>query len=500
MRHKIAIGVGLGLLGISMFLFTAQAQTESEVLIIALGEQNESGQTGWATLTAKGDQTEVVLNVLPGDLESELVHIHSGSCGADTLGGVVHGLTNIAGGVSVSTVDAPLSSLRTGGFAINSHQKGEPSVYTTCGNIPKAAEALTLPLGGRYGASGFATLSARGGKTEVVLTLSPGILESELVHIHSGQCATFGHGSGLVHRLNDITSGASATVLDVSLASLRAQDLAIAAHWKRYPIVETACGDIPAGEQDVLQVALGEQNESGQTGWATLTAKGDHTEVVLNVLPGDLESELVHIHSGSCGADTLGGVVYGLTNIADGVSVTTVGARLSSLRTGGFAINSHQKGEPSVYTTCGNIPTEADALTIALNEQNDSGQSGFVTLTGRGSKIEVVLALSPGALESELVHIHSGQCGDSLGGVEFGLTNIVGGASVTTVDTSLSSLLTGGFAVNAHQKDEPGVYTACGNIPAGPVEVLQVALGEQNESARRDGLRSPPKATTPKSC
>ena len=236
-------------------------------LLIMLGEQNSSGQTGWAALTARGSQTEVVLNVAPGALESELVHIHSGACGNDTLGGVVHGLSKIAGGASATTVAATLASLRTGDFAINSHKNGEPGVYTTCGNIP-------------------------------------------------------------------------------------------------------------AGQPEVLSIMLGEQNSSGQTGWATLTAKDDQIVVVLTLLPGTFESELVHIHSGACGNDTLGGVVHGLTKIAGGASVTTVGATLASVRTGDFAINSHQLGNPGVYTTCGNIPTEADAITIALGEQNDSGQSG----------------------------------------------------------------------------------------------------------------------------
>ena len=107
-----------------------------DVLLVALNEQNDSGQTGWVTLTAKGNQTEVVLAVLPDALESELVHIHSGVCGNDTLGSIAHGLTDVAGGASVTTVDASLSSLRTGDFAVNSHQMGNPGTYTTCGNIP----------------------------------------------------------------------------------------------------------------------------------------------------------------------------------------------------------------------------------------------------------------------------------------------------------------------------------------------------------------------------
>ena len=216
-----------------------------------------------------------------------------------------------------------------------------------------------------------------------------------------------------------------------------------------------------------LLISPGEQDDSGQTGWAALTAKGEQTEVVLHVGVGAVESELVHIHSGTCGRDTLGSVEHALTNIAGGASASTVNASLASLRTGDFAINSHKKGEAGVYTTCGDIPTETDSVTISLGEQDDSGQTGRATLTARGGSTEVVLHLGAGAVESELVHIHTGTCGrDTLGGVEHALTNIAGGASVSTVNVSLASVRTGGFAVNSHKKGEAGVYTTCGNIPA----------------------------------
>ena len=219
-----------------------------------------------------------------------------------------------------------------------------------------------------------------------------------------------------------------------------------------------------------LLIMLNEQNASGQAGWAALTAKGDQTVVVLNLTTGTMESELVHIHTGSCG-DNLGGVANGLSKFVGGAgySVTTVDASLDSLRNGNFAINSHQMGNPGTYTTCGNLPIEADSITISLSELNSSGQSGWASLTARGSKTEAVLLLSPGTLQTELVHIHTGQCGDTLGGVVHGLTSFAGGSggSMTLVDVSLSSLRTGDFAVNSHQMGNPGTYTSCGNIPAG---------------------------------
>ncbi len=107
-----------------------------------------------------------------------------------------------------------------------------------------------------------------------------------------------------------------------------------------------------------------------------------------------------------------------------------------------------------------------DVLLIALNELNASGQSGWARLTAKDNDTEVVLSLSEGAMTSNLVHIHSGQC-DSLGSIANPLTNFADGTSVTLLEgMSLDSLLTGGFAVNAHNADDPSIYTACGNLPA----------------------------------
>jgi plastocyanin len=336
-----------------------------DVLSIVLNEQNESGQTGWATLVAQGDRTNVILSLPPGDPGSELVHIHSGQCG-DTLGDVVHPLTSFedGSGFSVTTVEVELDSLRNGDFAINTHQAGDSSVFTSCGNIPTQAEAVTL--------------------------------------------------------------------------------------------------------------ALNEENNSGQSGVATLTAQGTRMQAVLHLSPGNLETELVHIHSGQCG-DSLGDVVHPLTSFTGGAgpSVTTIDVPLNSVQTGNFAVNTHQAGDPAVYTSCGNIPENLDTITIDLAEDNDSGQTGRALLTPRRENTEVWLFLSEGEMESSAAHIHSGQCGDTLGGVEYPLTNIENGTSGTLVEgVTVASLLTGGFAVNTHNAQDSSIYTACGNLPAIDVSII----------------------------
>ena len=223
--------------------------------------------------------------------------------------------------------------------------------------------------------------------------------------------------------------------------------------------------------QGVLLIALNEQNSSGQSGWATLTSMGSDTEVVLTLSAGTMETTLVHIHSGQCGP-TLAGVIHPLTSFTggSGQSTTTLtGVSLSSLLTGGMAINSHQTQNAGIYTACGNIPAAGDSITIDLNEQNSSGQSGKATLSDRAGDLEVVLSLSAGTMETTAVHIHSGQCGPTLAGVVHPLTSFTGGsgASVTLLSgVSLDSLLTGNFAINSHQTQNAGIYTACGNIPS----------------------------------
>ena len=304
------------------------------------------------------------------------------------------------------------------------------------------------------------------------LELSAGATGTELVHIHTGQCGDTL--AGVAHPLANFVggSGSSVTTVEASLDNLLTGGFAVNSHQSGNPGTYTACGNIPAKGQSV-SIVLDEINASGQSGTATLTAIGDTTVVSLALSTGALETELVHIHTGQCG-ESLAGVAHPLTNFVggSGSSITTVDASLDSLLTGGFAVNSHQSGNPGTYTACGNIPAKGEPVTFALDELNASGQSGTATLTAIGDTTVVSLTLSIGALETELVHIHTGQCGDTLAGVAHPLTNFVGGsgASVTTVDASLDSLLTGGFAVNSHQSGNPGTYTACGNIP-GPIQV-----------------------------
>jgi hypothetical protein len=107
-----------------------------------------------------------------------------------------------------------------------------------------------------------------------------------------------------------------------------------------------------------------------------------------------------------------------------------------------------------------------DAMTVELSQQNDSGQTGTVTLTPTGvAETTVTMELSNPPDVPQPVHIHEGSCAE-LGAVAFPLDNLEGGTSETVVEVSLDELQSGDFAVNAHESEETiDNYVACGDIP-----------------------------------
>ena len=96
----------------------AMMHAPEDVVLVPISETNGSGQSGIAMFAADGGQTDVSIMLSTGSLQSELVHIHSGTC--SELGGVEHGLTNFVGGSgsSESKVEASVSTLSSGSFAV----------------------------------------------------------------------------------------------------------------------------------------------------------------------------------------------------------------------------------------------------------------------------------------------------------------------------------------------------------------------------------------------
>jgi Cu/Zn superoxide dismutase len=127
----IAVVIGLLLVGFPTSGIAADSAT------VKLSPQNNSGESGTATLSKSGDkQTKVTLDVSgapPG--VSQPVHIHKGTC--DKLDPKpAFPLSPVVDGKSETTVNAPLDTLQKGGYVINGHKSSkEAATYVFCGNI-----------------------------------------------------------------------------------------------------------------------------------------------------------------------------------------------------------------------------------------------------------------------------------------------------------------------------------------------------------------------------
>lgn len=113
-------------------------------------------------------------------------------------------------------------------------------------------------------------------------------------------------------------------------------------------------------------------------------------------------------------------------------------------------------------------PGSPDMYTYNLTEQNDSGQTGTLTLSDTGTGgVTAVLSMTGGDfLDPQPAHIHVGHC-PKPGAVEIPLTNVVDGQSTTELDMSIEDIMAASpeLAVNVHKSvAEAGVYTACADI------------------------------------
>jgi Cu/Zn superoxide dismutase len=107
----------------------------SDTVTVELAAVGDSAQTGTATLTAEGDQTNVVIEVADPVSDSQPAHIHDGTCD-DLNPEPAFGLPNVADGRSEATVDEPLEELIDEPYAINLHMSDDDlTTYTSCGNI-----------------------------------------------------------------------------------------------------------------------------------------------------------------------------------------------------------------------------------------------------------------------------------------------------------------------------------------------------------------------------
>ena len=128
----------------------------------------------------------------------------------------------------------------------------------------------------------------------------------------------------------------------------------------------------------------------------------------------------------------------------------------------------------SVLATTGAASAQIDPSDAGLGsqrgiaQQNNSGETGTVTLFARGEKTTlVVVALSEEARgKTQPAHIHRGHSCDALDPKPaFGLAPVVNGVSRTLVKLSKARLLSNNYVVNVHASAQHITrYVACGEL------------------------------------
>ncbi|MHB1233716.1 MAG: hypothetical protein ACYCZQ_14215 [Burkholderiales bacterium] len=105
-------------------------------------------------------------------------------------------------------------------------------------------------------------------------------------------------------------------------------------------------------------------------------------------------------------------------------------------------------------------------ITVNLEAQNNSGETGTATLTPEGRKTKVVIEMSNAtAGVAQPAHIHKGTCANLDKAPKWKLKPVKDGKSTTVVPASLKTILKDKTAINVHKSlKEIKDYVACGDI------------------------------------
>lgn len=112
---------------------------EMQIATVRLDEQNNSGQSGTATLEETAEGVVITLIVTAGpDATPQPAHIHVGQC--PNPGAIEYPLANVVFGESTTTLDTDLETLAAQtadtGLAINIHQSSRRAdIYVACGDL-----------------------------------------------------------------------------------------------------------------------------------------------------------------------------------------------------------------------------------------------------------------------------------------------------------------------------------------------------------------------------
>lgn len=112
----------------------------------------------------------------------------------------------------------------------------------------------------------------------------------------------------------------------------------------------------PSAAMNEVTVTLSEQNDSGESGTATLVEVDGKVMVSIKTTGAAAEvAQPAHIHVGEC--PEVGAVKYPLTNVVNGMSETALDVTLEQLKSElPLGINVHKSAaESKIYTSCGDL-------------------------------------------------------------------------------------------------------------------------------------------------
>ncbi|MGH7706355.1 MAG: hypothetical protein ACREM8_02220 [Vulcanimicrobiaceae bacterium] len=116
-------------------------QAKDKSVTVKFQAQNNSGETGTATLTPDGDATMVTIKLAGAPADAQPAHVHVGPC-AKLDPKPSYPLQNVTGGKSTTKLDVPISKLMSGEYAINVHKStSDISTYVACADLKSVASS-----------------------------------------------------------------------------------------------------------------------------------------------------------------------------------------------------------------------------------------------------------------------------------------------------------------------------------------------------------------------
>ena len=126
-----------------------------------------------------------------------------------------------------------------------------------------------------------------------------------------------------------------------------------------------------------------------------------------------------------------------------------------------------------VAALCGAVPAATiaqmsapDHLTIALNAQNDSGETGTATLQQSGPDLLVFVRVKDPVADNQPIHIHEGTCAKLNPKPQYPFPNLTHGRTqIKLKNVTIASLLATPHAINVHRSTtQAAIYVTCGDI------------------------------------